>query len=49
MATTTTSTIDDDSGVATLSAITAASQVALQPGRQYWLVISSYGAGMTGD
>ncbi len=40
---------DDDSGESTLSAITAAQNVALIEGQEYWLVISSYGANMTGD
>ncbi len=40
---------DDDSGVAVLSAITASKQVALEMGQEYWLVISTYGAGMTGN
>jgi hypothetical protein len=40
---------DDDDGVSTLSAITAADDVRLTPGQEYWLVISTYGAGMYGD
>jgi len=40
---------DDDSGVATLSAITMANPVVLVPGQEYFLVISTYGAGMTGN
>lgn len=40
---------DDDGGVGTLSAFSAADGIVLQPGSEYWLVISSYGAGMTGD
>ncbi len=40
---------DDDSGVATLSAITVSHSVVLEPGQEYFLVISTYGAGMTGD
>ncbi len=40
---------DDDSGESTLSAITAAQNVRLVEGQEYWLVISSYGANMTGD
>jgi hypothetical protein len=40
---------DDDSGESTLSAITAAQIVRLVEGQEYWLVISSYGANMTGD
>ncbi len=40
---------DDDSGEGTLSAITAAHNVRLVEGREYWLVISSYGANMMGN
>ncbi len=40
---------DDDSGEGTLSAITAAQNVVLEEGQEYWLVVSSYGANMTGD
>jgi len=40
---------DDDSGEATLSALTAAHDIRLDPGQEYWLVISTYGADMTGN
>ena len=40
---------DDDSGEGTLSALTAARNIALAPGQEYWLVISTFGANMTGD
>jgi hypothetical protein len=40
---------DDDSGETTLSAITLADNLALVEGQEYWLVISTYGANMTGD
>lgn len=40
---------DDDSGETTLSAITLADELALVEGQEYWLVISTYGANMTGD
>ncbi|MCB1181952.1 hypothetical protein KDM41_00825 [bacterium] len=40
---------DDDSGEGTLSALTAAHDVRLQEGHEYTLVISTYGASMTGD
>ena len=40
---------DDDDGVSTLSAITEDDGLSLAPGQEYWLVISTYGAGMYGD
>ena len=40
---------DDDSGLGTLSAITLDMNVALIPSTEYWAVISTYGANMTGD
>ncbi len=40
---------DDDGGVGTLSAIAMDLNLHLQPGQEYWLVVSSYGASMTGD
>ncbi len=40
---------DDDGGVGTLSAFTSAQNITLEPGHEYWLVISTYGAGMTGN
>jgi len=40
---------DDDDGVSTLSAITIEDGVTLVPDHEYWLVISTYGAGMYGD
>ncbi len=40
---------DDDSGEATLSALTADQNIVLQEGQEYWLVISAYGADMVGD
>ena len=39
---------DDDDGVGTLSAIAASDDVRLVPGREYWVVVSTYGAGMYG-
>ena len=40
---------DDDSGVGTLSAISTDMNLHLQPGQEYWLVVSAYGANMTGN
>jgi len=40
---------DDDSGESTLSAFTLAQNIVLTPGEEYWLVVSTYGAGMTGN
>lgn len=39
---------DDDDGVGTRSALTAADDIRLVPGREYWVVVSTYGAGMYG-
>lgn len=40
---------DDDGGMGTLSAFTAADNITLTEGHEYWLVVSTYGAGMTGN
>lgn len=40
---------DDDDGVGTLSALSAADDIRLVPGREYWVVVSTYGAGMYGS
>ena len=40
---------DDDDGVGTLSAFTAADGIALQPGNTYWLIMSTFSGGVTGD
>jgi hypothetical protein len=40
---------DDDDGVGTLSALSAADDIRLVPGREYWIVVSTYGAGMHGS
>jgi hypothetical protein len=40
---------DDDGGQGTLSAFTAADNIRLFEGQEYWLVISSFGARMTGS
>ena len=40
---------DDDSGVNTLSALTLSDNIVLTEGQEYWLVVSTYGAGMTGN
>ncbi len=40
---------DDDSGMDTLSAFTLSHGIRLVPGEEYWLVISTYGANMTGE
>lgn len=39
---------DDDDGMGTLSALSTADDIRLVPGREYWVVISTYGAGMVG-
>ena len=40
---------DDDDGMGTLSALTASDDIRLVPGREYWVVVSTYGAGMYGS
>jgi len=40
---------DDDSGLNTLSAFTLSDNIVLSPGSEYWLVISTFGANMTGN
>lgn len=40
---------DDDSGLNTLSAFTLSDDIRLAPGSEYWLVISTFGANMTGN
>lgn len=40
---------DDDGGQGTLSAFVPADNIRLFEGQEYWLVISTYGARMTGD
>lgn len=40
---------DDDDGMATLSALSASDDIRLVPGLKYWLVVSTYGAGMHGS
>lgn len=40
---------DDDDGIGTLSALTSGDGIRLVPGREYWVVVSTYGAGMYGQ
>jgi len=40
---------DDDDGVATLSALSVPDNIRLVPGLKYWVVVSTYGAGMYGN
>ena len=40
---------DDDDGVGTLSAFTAADGITLQPGSTYWFVLSTFSSAITGD
>lgn len=39
---------DDDDGTGTLSALSVSDDIRLVPGREYWVVVSTYGAGMLG-
>lgn len=39
---------DDDDGVGTLSALSVSDDIHLVPGLSYWIVVSTYGAGMHG-
>jgi hypothetical protein len=40
---------DDDDGMATLSALAVPDNIRLVPGLKYWVVVSTYGAGMHGS
>lgn len=40
---------DDDDGMATLSALSVPDNIRLVPGLKYWVVVSTYGAGMHGN
>lgn len=40
---------DDDDGIGTLSAFTAADGITLQPGNTYFFVLSTFSGGVTGD
>jgi hypothetical protein len=40
---------DDDDGIATLSALSESDDIRLVPGLKYWVVVSTYGAGMYGN
>lgn len=40
---------DDDDGMATLSALSVSDDIRLVPGQPYWVVVSTYGAGMHGN